>query len=88
MSAVLNILDSKRSAQACLPGGSPDRSARWCHVSDFFSLSPEDRREALLTAAERSGRALHLLEKDVWVVRAFQHIFNGPHAQHLVVKGG
>jgi hypothetical protein len=34
-------------------------------VPDFFGLSREDQREALLVAAERSGRPLHLLEKDV-----------------------
>jgi len=57
-------------------------------VSEFFELSREDRREALLIAAERSGRPLHLLEKDVWVGWALHHLFTGPHAQHLVFKGG
>jgi len=57
-------------------------------VPEFFALSREDQREALLTAAERSGRPLHLLEKDVWVVWALRHLFAGPHAQHLVFKGG
>jgi hypothetical protein len=57
-------------------------------VPDFFELPREDQREALLVAAERSGRPLHLLEKDVWVVWALHHLFTGPHAQHLVFKGG
>jgi hypothetical protein len=57
-------------------------------VPEFFGLSREDQREALLLAAERSGRPLHLLEKDVWVVWALRHLFTGPHAQHLVFKGG
>ncbi|HMN77194.1 MAG TPA: nucleotidyl transferase AbiEii/AbiGii toxin family protein [Burkholderiaceae bacterium] len=57
-------------------------------MPDFFGLSREDRREALLVAAERSGRPLHLLEKDVWVVWALNHLFAGPHARHLVFKGG
>jgi hypothetical protein len=57
-------------------------------VPEFFSLSREDQREALLAAAERSGRPLHLLEKDVWVVWALRHLFAGRHAQHLVFKGG
>lgn len=57
-------------------------------MRDFFALSREDQREALLVAAERSGRPLHLLEKDIWVVWALNHLFSGPHAQHLVFKGG
>ena len=57
-------------------------------MPEFFPLSREDQREALLAAAERSGRPLHLLEKDVWVVWALRHLFAGPHAQHLVFKGG
>jgi len=57
-------------------------------VPDFFGLSRDDQREALLVAAERSGRPLHLLEKDVWVVWALSHLFAGSHAKHLVFKGG
>ncbi|MES2992481.1 MAG: nucleotidyl transferase AbiEii/AbiGii toxin family protein [Pseudomonadota bacterium] len=57
-------------------------------MPEYFALPREDQREALLFAAERSGRPLHLLEKDVWVVWALHHLFSGPHAQHLVFKGG
>lgn len=57
-------------------------------MPDFLELPREDQREALLVAAERSGRPLHLLEKDVWVVWALNHLFAGPHARHLVFKGG
>ncbi len=57
-------------------------------MPELFALSRADQREALLAAAEHSGRPLHLLEKDVWVVWALQHLFGGPHAQHLVFKGG
>ena len=57
-------------------------------MAEYFALPREDQREALLVAAERSGRPLHLLEKDVWVVWALHHLFTGPHAQHLVFKGG
>jgi hypothetical protein len=57
-------------------------------VSEYLALPREDQREALLVAAERSGRPLHLLEKDVWVVWALHHLFTGPHAPHLVFKGG
>lgn len=57
-------------------------------MPEYFALPREDQREALLVAAERSGRPLHLLEKDVWVVWALRHLFTGPHAPHLVFKGG
>lgn len=57
-------------------------------MPDFFELPREDQREALLVAAERSARPLHLLEKDVWVVWALSHLFAGTHAKHLVFKGG
>ncbi len=57
-------------------------------MPEYFALLREDQREALLVAAERSSRPLHLLEKDVWVVWALHHLFTGPHAQHLVFKGG
>jgi hypothetical protein len=33
-----------------------------------LTLSKDDRREALAVAAHRTGRPIHLLEKDVWVV--------------------
>jgi Nucleotidyl transferase AbiEii toxin, Type IV TA system len=57
-------------------------------VPEFFDLSREDQREALLAVAGRSRRPLHLLEKDVWVVWALRQLFAGPHARHLVFKGG
>ncbi|MDO9198973.1 nucleotidyl transferase AbiEii/AbiGii toxin family protein [Rhodoferax sp.] len=57
-------------------------------MAEFFQLSTAERREALNTAANRSGIPPHLLEKDIWVVWALQHLFTGPYAQHLVFKGG
>jgi hypothetical protein len=39
-------------------------------------------------AASSSGRLSHLLEKDIWIVWSLRHLFNGPHAGHLVFKGG
>ena len=57
-------------------------------MPDFFELTRADQREALLAAAERAGRPAHLLEKDIWVVWALEHLFGGPHAAHLVFKGG
>ncbi|MDO5622713.1 MAG: nucleotidyl transferase AbiEii/AbiGii toxin family protein [Paracoccus sp. (in: a-proteobacteria)] len=38
--------------------------------------------------ADRSGRPLHLLEKDIWVVWALQTLFGSPLGEHLVFKGG
>lgn len=57
-------------------------------MPELFELPREDQREALLVAAGHSGRPLHLLEKDVWVVWALRHLFSGRHAEHLVFKGG
>lgn len=54
----------------------------------FLDLSPEDRLEALLVAADRTGRPAHVLEKDVWVVWAINALFSGPGGDHLVFKGG
>lgn len=57
-------------------------------MPDFFQLPAEERREALTVAAGASGRPIHLLEKDIWVVWSLQHLFGGPYAEHLVFKGG
>lgn len=57
-------------------------------MPEFFSLSRDEQHDALLVAADRSGRPVHLLEKDVWVVWALQRLFTGPQAPHLVFKGG
>jgi predicted nucleotidyltransferase component of viral defense system len=54
----------------------------------FFALAPADRRDALEVAAARSGRAVHLLEKDAWVVWALNALFESEFADHLVFKGG
>jgi hypothetical protein len=54
----------------------------------FFSLSLEDRRDALEAASAASGRPLHLLEKDVWVVWTLAQLFDSPFGEHLVFKGG
>lgn len=34
----------------------------------FFTLSRDDQLEALQVAFTASGRPIHLLEKDIWVV--------------------
>jgi hypothetical protein len=54
----------------------------------FFHLSANDRRDALEVAASVSGRPVHLLEKDVWVVWSLATLFASPFAEHLVFKGG
>jgi hypothetical protein len=57
-------------------------------ASSYFQLSPEERQEALGVASTQSGRAAHLLEKDVWVVWTLQQLFDSPDKGHLVFKGG
>ena len=57
-------------------------------MAEFFSLSADERLEALVQAANASGRPPHLLEKDIWVVWSLQHLFAAPYAPHLVFKGG
>lgn len=54
----------------------------------FLQLSENDRRDALEVAAAASGRPVHLLEKDVWVVWSLAALFASKHAPHLVFKGG
>lgn len=54
----------------------------------FLSLSAEDRKEALLVAADKTGRPAYLLEKDVWVVWTLDALFDSPFGEHLVFKGG
>ena len=61
---------------------------RWCRMAEFFELSADERLEALVQAANASGRPPHLLEKDVWVVWSLRHLFAAPYAPHLVFKGG
>ncbi len=57
-------------------------------MPNFLALSAEDRREALAVAANASGRPIHLLEKDIWVVWALRELFGSAHGKHLVFKGG
>jgi hypothetical protein len=54
----------------------------------FLSLSAGEQREALQVAASKSGRPIHLLEKDVWVVWALSVLFESALGEHLVFKGG
>jgi len=54
----------------------------------FLGLSAAERREALQVAASTSGRPLHVLEKDVWVVWTLSALFESDFGKHLVFKGG
>lgn len=54
----------------------------------YFDLSAEDRREVLGVAASASGRPVHLLEKDIWVVWCLETLFAAEVGAPLVFKGG
>jgi hypothetical protein len=57
-------------------------------MADFLALLSDDRKEALAIAADKSGRPVHLLEKDIWVVWSLRELFASKHGGHLVFKGG
>ena len=57
-------------------------------AEQYLPLSASDRLEALGVAATASGRPVHLLEKDIWVVWALQGLFASKLGEHLVFKGG
>ena len=54
----------------------------------FESLSPDERREALEVASTLSGRRIHLLEKDTWVVYALRALAESSLGGDLTFKGG
>ncbi|HLC43412.1 MAG TPA: nucleotidyl transferase AbiEii/AbiGii toxin family protein [Methylomirabilota bacterium] len=54
----------------------------------FFTLSDAERRDVLEVASNKSGRPVHLLEKDIWVVWALEVLFTSEIGHHLVFKGG
>lgn len=47
-----------------------------------------DRRETLQVAVAATGRPVHLLETDVWVVWLLDVLFRAPFGEHRVFKGG
>jgi hypothetical protein len=57
-------------------------------ADSWFSLSPNDQREALEVAAASTGRPAHLLEKDIWVVWTLAAIYESDLASKLTFKGG
>jgi hypothetical protein len=54
----------------------------------YFQLSTKNQASAIDAASDASGRAPHLLEKDVWVVWALSTLFQSELGGHLVFKGG
>jgi hypothetical protein len=57
-------------------------------AENYLSMSRADRLEALGVAATKSGRPVHLLEKDIWVVWAIDGVFASDFGKHLAFKGG
>lgn len=57
-------------------------------AEQYLSLSRTEQLEALGVAATNTGRPVHLLEKDIWVVWALQGLFASKFGEHLVFKGG
>jgi len=54
----------------------------------YFQMSRQSQASALDAASAASGRAPHLLEKDIWVVWALSTLFQSELGAHLVFKGG
>lgn len=54
----------------------------------FFMLSQKDQLEALEYVRAKSGRPVHLLEKDIWVVWALRTLFDAPAGAAITFKGG
>ena len=54
----------------------------------FLALSDADQRFALSATSIASGRRVHLLEKDVWVVQALEALVASSFGEHLTLKGG
>jgi hypothetical protein len=54
----------------------------------YFQLSTKNQASAIAAASDASGRAPHLLEKDIWVVWALSALFQSQLGANLVFKGG
>ncbi len=54
----------------------------------YFSLSSNEQHEALQYASAQSGRPVHLLEKDLWVVWTLKTLFESQAGAGLTFKGG
>ena len=58
------------------------------HVPEFLKLSKEERQGILSEGGARMGRLPNVLEKDVWVCWALDHLFRMPGALQMAFKGG
>lgn len=58
------------------------------NVQTYFSLTDQDKIDALETAASKLGRPADLLEKDIWVVWSLNALFDSTLGESLVFKGG
>ena len=54
----------------------------------FGALSAQNQQDALLLAADGSGRQTRQIEKDVWVVGTLSALVNAPFGSYLTFKGG
>ena len=54
----------------------------------FLGLEAEERREILQTLSAKFGLSPAVLEKDVWVCWALEHLFAMPGAIPMAFKGG
>lgn len=57
-------------------------------AESFLSLKAEERKEILQTLSPKFGLSPAVLEKDVWVCWALQHLFAMPDAIPMAFKGG
>ena len=56
--------------------------------ASFEALTPAQRRDALVVAANASGGRVHLIEKDVWVLYTMRALVGSPFGEELTLKGG
>ncbi|VVE49490.1 hypothetical protein PCO31111_04635 [Pandoraea communis] len=54
----------------------------------YFDLSTAEQYEALAFSSVQTGKPIHLLEKDVWVVWVLRTLFTSALATDLTFKGG
>ena len=55
---------------------------------DFYTLEKEDKIDIFSEIATQKGMKPFAVEKDWWVSRTLEIIFQMPIAKHLVFKGG
>ena len=55
---------------------------------DYYRLSTEEKLQVLQEVSDRKGLPMHAVEKDWWVVRTLEILFNSSIKDYLVFKGG